>query len=104
MIAAANADGHIDDRERENIQLQLQQLGFGSDSRALLETEIAKPLSARELSMEVKSTGTAAEVYLLSSLIVDEANEHERNYLDSLARELKIPQELRERLHQEREA
>lgn len=98
MIAAANADGHIDEAERANIREQLQALGLENDARQVLETEIGRPLSPQELAALVDSPAAASEVYLLSSVIVDEANPMEKEYLKELSVALKLPASLVQRL------
>ena len=104
MIAAANADGHIDDHERESIRGQLSQLGLGAEAIQLLDREVGAPLSVAELAQQVKSTASGAEVYLLSSVIVDDANALERQYLEDLAKELQIPADLKSKLTEERDS
>jgi uncharacterized membrane protein YebE (DUF533 family) len=98
MIAAANADGHIDSDELASIQKQLGELNLSDEIVAMLQSEFAEPLTAERLADKVDSTAAAAEVYLLSSLIIDEANPEERKYLDRLADAMRLPMELATRL------
>lgn len=98
MIAASNADGHIDDRELKTIQKQLAELELSEEVVAMLQSEFADPLTPEQLADEVDSTATAAEVYLLSSMVVDEANPSERDYLSRLATALRLPMDLVTRL------
>jgi uncharacterized membrane protein YebE (DUF533 family) len=98
MIAAANADGHIDSDELASIQKQLGELNLSDEIVAMLQSEFAEPLTAEQLADKVDSTAAAAEVYLLSSLIIDEANPEERKYLDCLADAMRLPMELATRL------
>ncbi len=101
MIAAANADGHIDDVERASIQQQLNQLGLSSDLRELIEHEIRSPLTPDLLAQQVDSPEAAAEVYLLSAVIVDNANPPEQTFLSRLSTALKLPPDLATRLNAE---
>lgn len=98
MIAAANADGHIDDRELKAIQKQLADLDLDEESVAMLQSEFAQPLTPEQLAGQVDSTVAASEIYLLSSLVVDETNPAERDYLSRLATALRMPVDLVERL------
>lgn len=98
MIAAANADGHIDDNELKAIQKQLADLDLGEDAVAMLQSEFAQPLTPEQLAGQVDSTAAASEIYLLSSLVVDETNPAECDYLSRLATALQMPIDLVERL------
>src|SRR3954452_10824485 len=49
MIAAANADGHIDEGERKKIGDKLALSGIGPEAEQFLNAEIEKPLSIDEL-------------------------------------------------------
>jgi uncharacterized membrane protein YebE (DUF533 family) len=98
LVAAAKADGHVDDRERQLIE---QELGKVSDDAALrqwLEPELSKPLDPAEVASAAESPEIASEMYLVSLMMVDDQNYMERAYLDELARNLKLDSSLRERL------
>jgi uncharacterized membrane protein YebE (DUF533 family) len=101
MIASANADGHIDATERANIQQQLNALGLSGDLRALIEREIQSPLSPDQLAQQIDSAEAAAEVYLLSKVIVDDANPPEQAFLARLTSALKLAPDLIARLNAE---
>lgn len=98
MIAAANADGHIDDNELKTIQKQLAELNLSEETVAMLQVEFVRPMTPEQLAGQVDSTAAASEVYLLSSLVVDEVNAAERDYLSRLASALRLPMELITRL------
>ena len=57
----------------------------------MLQSELAGPLSPEDLASQVDSMAAATEVYMLSSLVVDEANSQERDFLSRLASALKLP-------------
>lgn len=88
MISAAKADGHIDTVERQNITTRIRDMELDGDLSGLVQSELARPLDARYLAAEVDSPEAAAEVYLVSMLVIDADNESEKQYLDDLAREL----------------
>ena len=100
MIAAANADGHLDDKEQKTIEKQLAELDLTEETAAMLQSEFAQPMTPEQLAGQVDSTAAASEVYLLSSLVVDEdeVNSAERDYLSRLASALRLPMELVTRL------
>jgi len=94
MIAAANADGHIDYRERVQIDEQIAKLGLDNDASALLRNEINNPANAGTIAALANSTESAAEIYLASRLVIDIQNEKERAYLDDLSSALNLPSDL----------
>lgn len=95
LIAGAKADGHVDDRERELIGAELQRLGAEPADRAWVDGELRRPLEPAEVASGAKTPEMAAEMYLASLLVVDETTTMERAYLDALARELRLPAELK---------
>jgi uncharacterized membrane protein YebE (DUF533 family) len=95
MIAAAKADGHVDERERGLIEAELQRQQAEPSERAWLEQELRRPLDPAEVAAAVSAPEQAAEVYLASLLVADETSFMERAYLDELARQLKLPDTLK---------
>ena len=99
MIAAAKADGHMDDRERELVQSELHRLEADPALRGWVDAELRRPVEPAEVSEEVyPEASPAAEIYLASVLVADETTTMERAYLDALAAALKLPPELRSEL------
>lgn len=101
MIAAAKADGHIDDAERQKISEHIQEQGFDSEFLKFLGEELENPLDATQIADSVDSPEAAAEVYLASLMVIDVENEQERTYLENLASELKLAPELVENLQKQ---
>ena len=85
MIAAAKADGHIDANERANIERQIEQFGLEKDSRKFLQTQLAQPIDIDLLAAKADSPEAAAEMYLVSRLIIDLDNASEKRHLQNLA-------------------
>lgn len=94
MIAAACADGHMDDTERQRIMTQVSEAGLAADEKALVFDALHKPLSLAELSQRVDCPELAAEVYLASLMAVDETRIEAELYLDALAYRLGLPDAL----------
>jgi uncharacterized membrane protein YebE (DUF533 family) len=90
LIAAAKADGHIDDRERQLIDESIAQLTDDREVQAWVDRELRKPLNPAEIAASATTPEIGAEMYLASLLMVDEENFMERAYLDELARNLKL--------------
>ncbi|MCY1281245.1 hypothetical protein D9M68_413680 [compost metagenome] len=101
IVAAAKADGHIDDREREMIDGEIAKFTADADLQAWLDRELAKPLDPAEVARAAQSEEMAAEMYLASLLMVDEENFMERAYLNELARQLSLDASLRSELESE---
>lgn len=90
LIAAAKADGHIDDREREMIDQSIAQLTNDREVQLWVDGELRKPLDPADIAGSATTPEIAAEMYLASLLMVDEQNFMERAYLDELARKLNL--------------
>jgi uncharacterized membrane protein YebE (DUF533 family) len=95
MIAAAKADGHMDERERGLVQAELARLDADPATRRWVEDEVQRPVDPAEVARVSTGPEMAAEIYLASVLVVDESTTMERAYLDALARELALEPRLK---------
>ncbi len=98
LVAAAKADGHVDDQERKMIEAELAQLTDDPDVQRWLEAELNKPLDPVDVAAAATTPEMASEMYLASVLMVDEEQFMERAYLDELARQLKLDAQLKAEL------
>ena len=98
MIAAAKADGHIDEAEKKRIDEQVREMGLADDAALFIVQEISMPLNIHEVTAGVDDPEAAVEVYLASRMVVDVENAPERLYLSSLAKALNLSDELVARL------
>lgn len=98
LVAAAKADGHVDERERGLIAQGLQQAGAQPELQRWLEAELAIPLDPQQVARAVDSPELASEVYLLSRAVIEQPSFMEQAYLDGLAQALGLQQGLRQRL------
>ena len=94
MIAAAKADGHIDEKERELLTQQMAKLDPDADAAKLINEELNKPLNIQDIAAGVDSPAAAAEIYLLSRLVLNVDNDQERIYLSQLAQTLGLAPDL----------
>jgi len=85
MIAAARADGHIDDTERQAILGKVQLAGLGADAQAFLESELADPVDLDALVGAATSESQKVELYTASRIAIEPDSRAERGYLDLLA-------------------
>ena len=100
MVAAAQADGTFDDRERERIDAALAQLNADADHRALLSAALEQRRPLSELLAEVPDVQMGARVYAACLLTIDLRKPVNRHYLRYLAARLQLPQELARSLEQ----
>lgn len=101
LVAAAKADGHIDDRERALIHDEIGKLSQDAELQAWLDSELARPLDPAVVASSAKTPELASEMYLASLLLVDDQSYMERAYLDELARQLKIDPQLKASLEKQ---
>ena len=84
MIAAANADGTIDQNERNAIINRLGRDGLDPEEVGFLEQELAAPKDLMEVVGEVKDPSMAQQVFAVSLLAVADENRQEQSYLRML--------------------
>jgi uncharacterized membrane protein YebE (DUF533 family) len=94
MIAAAAADGRIDERESEKILMTFRQSGADKEAEAFLTREIQSPATAAILAEGVLSEAEAIEVYTAARIAIDPDTPAEQNFLADLAARLEIAPEL----------
>lgn len=91
MIAAANADNHIDAEEHRHIRAQVDELGLGASEKAVLYDYLSDPADAATIARLARTEEQKAEIYLASALSIDPDTPEERNYLSDLATRLNLP-------------
>jgi uncharacterized membrane protein YebE (DUF533 family) len=94
MIAAAKADGHIDEAALVVIKDEMVKLGLGKSAVDFFRAEARKPLNVNDVVAEVSDAEMAGEVYLASKLLLDLDNADEKNYLDQLVQALNLDADL----------
>jgi uncharacterized membrane protein YebE (DUF533 family) len=99
MIAAAAADGVVDEEERAAVLDRLARAGLTDEERTLVERELTAPPSRETVVAGVTSPELAEQVYIVSLLAIRVDNEAERSYLPALAKDLALPGETTDRLH-----
>jgi len=104
MIAAAKADGKMDESEIASINEQIQTLELGNDLTDVLKAGVVTPLSASAVArMADNDSAIAAEIYVISMLVTDVNNPDESRYMDALAKALALPIDLVRELESYRE-
>ncbi|MBO9548076.1 tellurite resistance TerB family protein [Pseudomonas sp.] len=101
LIAAAKADGRIDEQEEQLIYAEIKRQADDPQLQQWLDEEVSKPLDAAEVARSAKDPAMAAEMYLASVMLVDDQQDAERAYLDELASALQIDPTLQVHLEQQ---
>jgi uncharacterized membrane protein YebE (DUF533 family) len=94
MIAAARADGHIDDEERTRIADKVALSGMDAEAQAFLAHELEAPVDIDGLVAAAKTEPQRVELYTASRLAIEPETRAERGYLDQLAGRLQLPDAL----------
>ena len=94
MIAAAKADGHIDDEERGRIMDKVKISGLDAEAEAFLEKELAAPTDLDALVAAARTDEQKVELFTASRLAIEPDTRAERGYLDLLAGRLGLPDAL----------
>jgi len=95
LIAAAKADGHMDEREQGLVHAELQRIEADTATRDWVDAELRRPVEPAEVAAAATGPEMAAEIYLASLLVVDQTSTMERAYLDALATELRLAPSLK---------
>jgi uncharacterized membrane protein YebE (DUF533 family) len=94
MIAAAAADGEIDDAERARILGNLKQAGLDDEAAGYLDQEFANPLDAGGLAGLSSTPEVAAQIYTAARLVIDPDTEEEQTFLADLSASLGLEADL----------
>ncbi len=94
MVAAAHADGVVDETERAKISDRIMLAGIDDETGAFLRAEIENPIDMGDLVALAQTDAQKMELYTASRLAVDADGRADRGYLDMLAGRLKLPDAL----------
>jgi uncharacterized membrane protein YebE (DUF533 family) len=98
-VAAAMADGHLDDNEERMLRSSLSTLESQAGEAGFITAAIRKPLPLEVLLRDVRDPHLASLVYAASLLAIDKHGDINRAYLHYLATRLRLPAAVLERLH-----
>lgn len=94
MIAAAAADGRIDEREQQKILGGLKQAGLDAGAEEFLAKELNNPASVDDLVAAVGSEAEAVQLYTAARVSIDLDTAEEHEFLSALAKGLGIDENL----------
>ena len=90
MIAAANADGVIDEEERNRILKKLETLDLSDQEHSFIVNELLSPIGLEDIVSQVESPEMAKKVYTVSFLAIEVDTDAERAYMNALAQQLSL--------------
>jgi len=94
MIAAAKADGHIDEREQQRIFQAVDEMALSDELKAKVFDYLRQPVTVEELALEATTLEQKSEVYLAARMVSSIDHPAERAYLHALGNALQLPQGL----------
>jgi uncharacterized membrane protein YebE (DUF533 family) len=94
MIAAAAADGRIDDTEMKKIIGGLKQMGVDREAEEFLANELNSPATTQQLASAVHGDAEAVQVFTAARIAIDLDNAEEHDFLVRLADDLGLDREL----------
>lgn len=104
MIAAANADGHIDTKEQFAIFDLIEKMQLEPDDKALVFRTLKNPPDVQTIANSASNLEQASEIYLVSRLAIDPDHPLEWHYLQELSTQLALPADLVDQLEQQLQA
>ena len=101
MIAAAKADGHIDDAEQDQIFSAVDSMDSPAEYKSMMMDLLRYPSSVHELAEATHGIEQKTELYLISCFAVDLTKEAEWDHLKRLELALKLPRDLAGQLREQ---
>lgn len=98
MVAAAAADGVVDEEEKAQMLRRANEAGFDDETKRFLEVELANPKSLAVIAASARPE-LATDVYAASCAAITADTDAERAYLDTLAKRLNLSEETRAEVH-----
>jgi uncharacterized membrane protein YebE (DUF533 family) len=101
MVAAANADGRIDEQEQRRIEQQLERAAVSDEEREFIARELLQPVSVDALAREARTPELAQQIYGASLLAMTADTDAEKSYLQYLADRLGLSREQAAEIHRQ---
>ena len=94
MVAAAHADGVMDEAEERAVLDRLRGADLSQEEKLFLVDELHRPKPIEELAAGITDLAVARTLYLLAATAVAIDTEAERAWFDRLARQLGLSREM----------
>ena len=105
MIAAASADGHINNAEKAELKSHIAAMNLSEELLDDIKNMIENPSSWQEIVDLVTSEAEASEVYLATRLFIHKhSSQQEQDYLNNLVAGLKLDSSLIDELDKQLES
>jgi uncharacterized membrane protein YebE (DUF533 family) len=88
MIAAAYADGVLDQQEMKNIMEKMESAGLDNEERSFILKELSNPAGIDAIIGDVSTPALAQQVYAVSLMTIDVDTDNEKGYMNTLAKRL----------------
>jgi uncharacterized membrane protein YebE (DUF533 family) len=95
MVAAAHADGVLDEEEEKNILNKMGSVELTGEEKMFLLDELHNPRPVLELCSGIGNMSLAKGMYMMAVAAIEIDTEAERNWLDELGMELGLSTEVR---------
>ncbi len=96
MIAAAHADGTMDEAEEKAVLDRLRDAGLSQEEKMFLIEALHQPQTIAALTKGITDPGVSKTMYMLAVATIDIDTEAERVWLDQLADQLGLSAELQQ--------
>lgn len=100
MVAAAAADGVVDDAERAQMLKRADDAGFDEETKRFLELELDQPKSLAVIAASARG-GLATDLYAASCAAITADTDAERVYLETLAKRLGLTDDACAEIHRQ---
>lgn len=101
MIAAAHADGNLDEEEEQAILARLKTVDLSSEERLFFLDELHKPKSIAELTNGISDPTIAKTLYMVAVNAIAIDSPGERAWLDQLATALSLSKAVQQFIEEE---
>ncbi|MEM1207450.1 MAG: DUF533 domain-containing protein, partial [Acidobacteriota bacterium] len=104
MVAAALADGHLDDRERQLIHDRLGESGLSAEQIQQVHRDLVLPPAPRDLAAMTDDPQWREDMFRFAGMVIladGQVSDFERSWLERLADDLAIDAERRSELRRE---
>ncbi len=96
MIAAAHADGVMDDEEKATVLKKLDGARLEEEEKNFLLQEMDSPLTIEELTSGMEDPATCRSMYMLAVRAITIDTPQEREWMDRLAAELNLGTDIKD--------
>jgi len=102
MVAAAHADGGMDQTEERAVLDKLRGAELSQEEKMFLLDELHQPKSVEALTAGINNPSVAKTMYMLAVAAIEIDTEAERSWLDQLARQLGLSKEMQAFIEEQR--